>query len=253
MRRFLPLVLAAVLSLLATACDVAPEHPDTAVKDPLLAWTVGSVDSCGATADEVRAQAAGLVAHGLRDRGFRTLLILCDGDPAVLHDGAVSSSLAAQGLTLRSARRGSRLARASIMASMPRVESLRTAVTRNVMKAEPLVFGGNIDQLPAENLAVVSNPSVLALALDDRGAPGGVVAGDAEVESRAVGQTGLLVSLTNGSGAPREVSVALDALNLAGSDSVPATDVWTGQRIVSADGRLSMILASGDSALLRIG
>lgn len=77
--------------------------------------------------------------------------------------------------------------------------------------------------------------------------------GNTSVYSRAIGERGLLVSLTNATGAPTDMAVRVTDLGLAGDDLVPARDVWTGERIRAADGSLTIRVDAGDTALLRIG
>ena len=129
---------------------------------------------------------------------------------------------------------------------------LRTMITHNVMLARSLVFTGDMATLSDAAIDAMKNPKVLEVAQDSRAQPGAPT-GSGETMVRAIGEKGLLVAMTNTSRTPGPVNVPIAELNLAGDDSIPATDLWTGDKITSRNGYLSVDLIDGDSALLTIG
>lgn len=236
--------------MLAGCADQIPEQ-QTADVAPVLAFEVGGVDPCATTAEEIRAQARALVDRGLREAGYTSLLVPCDEQVPAVDDPGLTEQLAADGMTVeRVDVADDRVAHTIPAGVAPNV--LRTAMTRRVMLAWPLVFSGQVGLLPEENIPLIGNRAVLELAEDDGRRPGAPVNDDQNIYSRAIGETGLLVSLTR-RGGPAQASVSIADLNLAGADSVPATDVWTGRRLHSVDGALSVTLGRGDTALLTIG
>lgn len=253
LRRALSCLVATVLGavVLAGCADEIPETAESEVA-PVLGFEVGGVDPCATTVEQIRAQADALVSRGLREAGYTALLVPCDDPVPAVDDTALHDDLAGDGLTVERVSVDDERVAHTIPAGVdPAV--LRTAVTRRVMLAWPLVFSGDVAQLPDENIALIGHREVIDLALDDRRRPGAPVGDDQRIYSRAIGEVGLLVSLTRSGDAPREMSVSIADLNLAGADSVPATDVWTGRRLHSVDGALSVSLARGDTALLTIG
>ena len=71
--------------------------------------------------------------------------------------------------------------------------------------------------------------------------------------ANVIGDLGLVASLTNREHLARDMHVDLAELNLAGDDTVAATDLWTGRRIQAAHGALTIRVGGGDTVLLRIG
>ncbi|MGO3328404.1 hypothetical protein [Gordonia sp. (in: high G+C Gram-positive bacteria)] len=229
-----------------TADRVPAEEPT-----PVLGWVVG--DGCGTLADRVRAEADGLVARGVADAGYRSLYVVCDAtEPAALEDPALHAYLGERGLDLAVVPPNDEAVDESIRADTP-LPALRTAITRHVMSAQPLVFSGAAALLDDAHLATVANSDVLSIGRDGRRTAGAPIKGDDERYSRAIGSQGLVVSLTNGESGPRDLSFDLAEVNLAGDDIVVATDVWTGRRVQASGGTISVPVASTDSALLRIG
>ncbi|MBB4137542.1 hypothetical protein [Gordonia humi] len=238
----------AALVLAACSSSEVPAPPPA----PVLGWVVG--DGCASTPERIRADADGLVAHGVVNAGYRTLYVLCDDAerPAPLDDRALHGYLDERGLSMDVVSTGDEEI-ASAMAADTDLPALRTAITRHVMGAEPLVFTGDAALLDPAHIATVTNAQVLAVSQDARRTAGAPIGGDANRFSRALGSQGLVVSLTNDDSTAREMSIQIDEVNLAGDDSVMATDVWTGRRIRSSGGALTVLVASTDSALLRIG
>ncbi|MFW0792140.1 glycoside hydrolase family 27 protein [Gordonia sp. CPCC 205333] len=127
----------------------------------------------------------------------------------------------------------------------------RTQMSLWAMLAAPLMLGTDLTRLSSENVATVANRAMIALDQDARAVSGAPVAGDAEVWSRAIGQKGLAVSMTNRTSKPKLISVSLASLGLTG-DTVAGVDVWTSKRYQARDGALAVRVAPGDTALLEI-
>ncbi|MEZ5209985.1 hypothetical protein [Gordonia sp. (in: high G+C Gram-positive bacteria)] len=251
-RRALVAVLVALLGLaVLTGCGEKPAREHRAAPPP-PGWLIAVPDGCLVTSGDVRATVDVLAGRRLAQAGYRDIYLACDGDPRLITDDD-RDYVADHGMSLWTVRTDDERVRDAVDAAQPQT-GLRTALTRAVMSGHPLTVSGDASAtLPEENLPLLINPAVLAVARDQRPAAGARVAGDPGVFSRAIGTTGLLVSLTNTGDEPVVRSVAIADLNLAGDDSVPATDLWTGDRYRSAAGRLSVELAPGDSALLQIG
>ncbi|MCF8587137.1 hypothetical protein [Gordonia liuliyuniae] len=235
--------------LSASACGADPRSAEEPT--PVLGWVVG--DGCATPPDRVRADGDGIVARGLADAGYRSLYVVCDAAqaPAALDDSALHARLDDQGLRLSVIPSNDADVSAAMRADIP-LPALRTAITRHVMAAQPLVFSGEAALLDHAHIATVANRDVLAIGRDSRRTAGAPINGDDERFSRAIGSQGLIVSLTNGESAARDMSFDLDEVNLAG-DVVAATDVWTGRRVHASGGTITVPVASTDSALLRIG
>ena len=253
LRRALSCLVAMVLGAVVLA-GCAEEIPETATSDvqPVLGFEVGGAEPCATTVDQIRAQADALVAHGLREAGYTALLVSCDDPVRAVDDPALHDELTDEGLTVERVSVDDERVAHTIPAGVP-PGVLRTAITRRVMLAWPLVFTGDVAQLPDENIALIANRAVIDLALDDQRRPGAPVGDDQNIYSRAIGEVGLLVSLSRKGDGPEDMSVAIADLNLAGADTVMATDIWTGRRLHSVDGYLSVPVAQGDTALLTIG
>ena len=249
------MLIAALLAL--AGCAPAAEEPQQA-PPPALGFLVGYAGECSGPGGEIsveriRAQAEGLVRAGLRDAGYATLFVPCDEPVRAVDDAELRRYLDEQRIRIERVRVDDHRVASVIPAGVPD-NVVRSAITRRIMLAESLVFSGEIARLPTASLELIADRQVIELARDDRRVPGAPVGGDQRVYSRAIGESGLLVSLSRGGPeSSPEVSVAIADLNLAGDDSVPATDVWTGRRIHSVDGRLAVTLSPGDTALLRIG
>ncbi|MFT3661455.1 MAG: hypothetical protein QM809_08655 [Gordonia sp. (in: high G+C Gram-positive bacteria)] len=249
-------MLAATAAVLVLNGCAEPADPP-AVPPPVLGFLVGRAGECsgpgGITAERIRAQADGLVRTGLREAGYATLFVPCDDEAPATDDAALRRRLSALGVTVERVPTGDRRV-ASTMPADAAEPVLCAQITRRVMRAESLVFAGDPARIPAPNLALIGNRAVIEAAVDARRAPGAPVGGDPEVSSRAVGSAGLLVSLHRaGEASSSDVSVAIAELNLSGDDAVPATELWTGRRIRSVGGRLTVDLEPGGTALLSIG
>lgn len=255
MRRFLRIRgasgLAAICAVVLTACAPSPESGPTAPA-AVLGFLVGSAGDCDATPAGIEGQAEELVRRGLRDAGYTRLFVVCDREVRSVDDAGVRKRLEGAGLTVERVRLDDPRV-AQVMPGGARPSVLRSVISRRVMLAQSLVFSGTVAELPTESLSVLTNREVIALAVDGQRQPGAPVGGDPNIYSRAIGDRGLLVSLSSRGGSAGPVSVPIAELNLAGDDSVPATDVWTGRRIHSVDGRFTVDLATGDTALLRVG
>ncbi|WP_454165302.1 hypothetical protein [Gordonia iterans] len=255
--RSAPLIAMVAALLALTGCAPAAEEPQQA-PPPTLGFLVGYAGECSGpggeiTVDSIRSQADELVRTRLRQAGYTTLLVPCDEPVPAVDDAELRRYLDERGLRVERVRVDDARVASAIAGGTP-AHALRSAISRRIMLAESLVFSGEIARLPSASLELIADRQAIELARDDRRVPGAPVGGDEQVYSRAIGESGLLVSLSRGGPeSSPEVSVAIADLNLAGDDSVPATDVWTGRRIHSVDGRLAVTLSPGDTALLRIG
>ncbi|WOC13209.1 hypothetical protein MP11Mi_23080 [Gordonia sp. MP11Mi] len=247
--RWLAVLVVAACGVSVSACGADPQPAEEPT--PVLGWVVG--DGCATPPDRVRADADGIVARGVADAGFRSLYVVCDDAqaPAALADPALHDHLDDLGLRLSVVSANDADVSAAMRADIP-LPALRTAITRHVMAAQPLVFSGEAALLDDAHIATVANRDVLAIGRDSRRTAGAPINGDRERFSRAIGSQGLIVSLTNGESMARDLSFDLVEVNLAG-DTVAATDVWTGRRVHASGGTITLSLASTDSALLRIG
>lgn len=100
-------------------------------------------------------------------------------------------------------------------------------------------------------MTALTNGQIVRIDQDKRVSAGARVANNPEIWSRAVGDKGLAVSLTNRK-APRKLSVALSDLGLVGDATVGGVDAWTGERYRAVDGKLTVTVAAHDTAVLTI-
>ncbi|WP_373691976.1 glycoside hydrolase family 27 protein [Gordonia mangrovi] len=128
----------------------------------------------------------------------------------------------------------------------------RTQMSMWAMMAAPLIAGNDLTRMSTQTLDLLRNRAVIAIDQDGRVSAGAPVDDDPEVWARAVGDKGLVVSLTNRSDHPRAISVSLGSLGLVGDDTVGAVDAWTGRRYQAADGQLTVDVAVNDTVLLQI-
>ncbi len=239
--RFTVAAVATVVAV-AGAAGCASSGPAPPVPQPH--WLTGA--AC--TVAGVVPDADGLVSTGLRDAGYRLLVV--ESCAASAQRDAVAGALARRGLTLVTALPE----RAEVVSLTAGADAnrLRTQLTDALMAARPWVLGGSPTGLSPQVRAVVGNTEVIGLARDERAAIGGTVRDDEEavVRARAVGIKGLIVSLTNRRDEPAQVTVAKTALGLAGQ--IHAVDAWTGREYASRDGRLGGLVGAGDTLLLQI-
>ncbi|WP_066161666.1 alpha-galactosidase [Gordonia hydrophobica] len=242
----------AVVACLAVLTACVDSEPEQSRPLPAIGWLVAATP-CAADADQIRAQADHLVQTGLRDAGFRTVFVDCDGTDRHRYraDNRLSDHLAELGLHLDFPDAAERAA--AIDVARGTTAQVRTAVTHRVIDAEPLLASADLATLAPATVAALTNPEVTGFVRDSRDAPGAPVLDAPDVFSRAIGEKGLLVSLVNRGGAAREMSVHVIDLGLAGDDLVPARDVWTGRRIKASGGALTIRVPAADTALLRIG
>lgn len=246
-------LLVGVLMVVGGVVGCGPRRPPAShAAVPTLGVVVGHAGECAVDTAAIRTQADGMLRWELPQAGYTTLFVVCDDPVPAVDDPALREWLESAGLTvLRVPLSDPRVAHTIPGGVPPNV--LRTQITRRIMLAQSLVLTGDVDLLPDGSFALLTVPDVLAVARDTRATPGAPVAGNQDIYSRAVGATGLVVSLSNSTPERRTVSVAIAELNLSGDDTVPATNLWTGQRLLSHGGKLSVDLDGGNTALLRIG
>lgn len=236
--------------VLVTACG-APEPKQPSDEPPLLGWLLQSGDGGCPAADEVRGTAEGLVASGLAAAGYRTVFVVCArGGPPIPE--ADRAALEADGIAVSVIDRTDDRVSHALEARWSAAH-LQRAITEAVVAAEPLIVAGDSRAAASPPVTVLANREVVEVAVDSRRIPGGPVGDTGAVAARAIGEKGIVVSLVNTSAVPRRIAFAIADLNLSGDDSVPATDLWTGQRQTSVDGELGANLPPGGSALLAIG
>lgn len=127
----------------------------------------------------------------------------------------------------------------------------RTQMSMWAMLAAPLMAGNDLTTMSERTRAALADAGVIGIDQDPRVQAGAPVGDDPEIFSRALGDKGLVVSLTNRDDHPRTMSVALADLGLTG-DTVVGVDAWTGVRHQASGGRLSVEVGVHDTALLRI-
>lgn len=128
----------------------------------------------------------------------------------------------------------------------------RTQMSMWAMMAAPLIVGVDLTTMPGTAARILTNGAIVRIDQDARVSAGARVAGNPEIWSRALGDKGLVVSLTNRGKAPRRLSVTLSDLGLNGDTTVAGVDAWTGERYRAAGGRLTVTVAAHDTAVLTI-
>ena len=128
----------------------------------------------------------------------------------------------------------------------------RTQLSMWAMMAAPLILGVDLTSMPASAARTLTNTAIVGIDQDERVSAGARVASNPEVWSRAIGDKGLVVSLTNRGKAPRKLSVTLSDLGLNGDATVAGVDAWTGERHQAVNGRLTVTVAAHDTAVLTI-
>lgn len=128
----------------------------------------------------------------------------------------------------------------------------RTQMSMWAMMAAPLMAGNDLTAMSPQTLAVLRNTAMLAIDQDQRVSAGARVDDDPEIWARAIGNKGLVISMTNRGDHPRTLSVSLSSVGLAGDASVTGVDAWTGASHRADRGELSVPVGVGDTVLLQI-
>jgi hypothetical protein len=128
----------------------------------------------------------------------------------------------------------------------------RTLMTLWSIARSPLIMGGDLRHLDAPTLALLTNRAVLAVnqaSTDNR--PHFVEDGTRIWSARPEGKPGdRYVALFNTTAKPKEVGIALSALDLRGA--AQATDLWSGSTLGRVDGRLARTLPPHGAGLYRL-
>ncbi|WP_124711584.1 glycoside hydrolase family 27 protein [Gordonia insulae] len=132
------------------------------------------------------------------------------------------------------------------------VAQQRTQMSMWAMMAAPLIAGNDLTRMSTRTLGLLRNRAIIAIDQDQRVSAGAPVGDDDEIWTRAVGEKGLVVSLTNRSDHPRTMSVSLTSLGLVGDATVTAIDAWSGRRYQASGGELSAEVGVDDTVVLQI-
>ncbi|MEE4021815.1 glycoside hydrolase family 27 protein [Gordonia sp. PKS22-38] len=128
----------------------------------------------------------------------------------------------------------------------------RTQMSMWAMMAAPLIAGNDLTRMSTQTLDLLRNRAVIAIDQDERVSAGAPVDDDPEIWARAIGEKGLVVSLTNRDDHPRPMSVSLSSLGLVGDATVSAIDAWTGRRYQAEAGEITVDVGVNDTVLLQI-
>ena len=128
----------------------------------------------------------------------------------------------------------------------------RTQMSMWSMMAAPLIAGNDLTNMSQQTLDTLRNAAIIAIDQDSRVVAGAMVDDDPEVWSRAIGDKGLVISLTNRSDHARTLSVSLGSVGLVGDASVTGVDAWTGRSFTAQHGELSVPVGVHDTAVLEI-
>lgn len=128
----------------------------------------------------------------------------------------------------------------------------RTQMSMWSMMAAPLIAGNDLTNMSQQTLDMLRNAAIIAIDQDSRVVAGAMVDDDPEVWSRAIGDKGLVISLTNRSDHARTLSVSLGSVGLVGDASVTGVDAWTGRSFTAQHGELSVPVGVHDTAVLEI-
>lgn len=128
----------------------------------------------------------------------------------------------------------------------------RTQMSMWAMMAAPLFAGTDLTAMSPETVAILKNQAIIAIDQDARVRAGAQVDDDPEIWSRALGEKGIVVSMTNRQAHPRTMSVSLSSLGLVGDATVAAVDAWSGTRYAADRGALSATVAAHDTVVLQI-
>ena len=128
----------------------------------------------------------------------------------------------------------------------------RTQMSMWSMMAAPLIAGNDLTNMSQQTLDTLRNAAIIAIDQDSRVVAGAMVDDDPEVWSRAIGDKGLVISLTNRSDHARTLSVSLGSVGLVGDASVTGVDAWTGRSFTAQHGELAVPVGVHDTAVLEI-
>lgn len=128
----------------------------------------------------------------------------------------------------------------------------RTQLSMWSMMAAPLIMGNDLTTMSQDTRELLRNATVIDVDQDSRVVAGAMVDDDPEVWSRAIGDKGLVISLTNRADHPRTLSVPLGSVGLVGDASVTGVDAWTGRSYTAQHGELSVPVGVHDTVMLEI-
>lgn len=128
----------------------------------------------------------------------------------------------------------------------------RTQISMWSMMAAPLIAGNDLTNMSQQTLDTLRNTAIIAIDQDSRVVAGAMVDDDPEVWSRAIGEKGLVISLTNRADHARTLSVSLGSIGLVGDASVTGVDAWTGRSFTAQHGELSVPVGVHDTVVLEI-
>ena len=128
----------------------------------------------------------------------------------------------------------------------------RTQISMWSMMAAPLIAGNDLTNMSQQTLDTLRNAAIIAIDQDSRVVAGAMVDDDPEVWSRAIGEKGLVISLTNRADHARTLSVSLGSIGLVGDASVTGVDAWTGRSFTAQHGELSVPVGVHDTVVLEI-
>jgi len=134
----------------------------------------------------------------------------------------------------------------------------RTEFTLWAEMAAPLISGADIRSLGVDQLAIYSDPDVIAIDQDPLGAQAAPIAQNGEpagsggiwVLSKPLADGGRAVVLFNSTDSPRTISTTASAIGLRGS-GFGIRDLWSGIRSTTS-GEISALVAPHAAALFRI-
>jgi alpha-galactosidase len=117
------------------------------------------------------------------------------------------------------------------------------------MMAAPLIAGNDLTRMSRATAQLLASPGVVAIDQDRLGTAGGPTTGNRDIWTRPLDGGGLAVALFNPADTPRTMSVSPADLGASGA----VFDAWTGAPVpLSAGGEVSLTVAAGDTALLRV-
>lgn len=128
----------------------------------------------------------------------------------------------------------------------------RTQISMWSMMAAPLIAGNDLTNMSQQTLDTLRNTAIIAIDQDSRVVAGAMVDDDPEVWSRAIGEKGLVISLTNRADHARTLSVSLGSIGLVGDASATGVDAWTGRSFTAQHGELSVPVGVHDTVVLEI-